>query len=253
MSDDQLFEPSAAAKARAKVNAAQYEEMYARSVADPDGFWAEQAKRIDWIKPPTRIKNTSFAYPDVSIKWFEDGVLNVSANCIDRHLPTRADQVAIIWEGDDPGTDGKTSPISELHDEVCRFANVLKAHGRQEGRPRHHLHADDPRGGVRDARLRAHRRGAFGDLRRLLAGLDRGPHQRLRQPRSSSPPTRAGAAARLIPLKKNVDEALPKAPGVDHGAGGQEHRQRRGHEGRPRRLVRDEAAAGCRPIARPSR
>ena len=87
MADDQLFEPSAAAKARAKVNAAQYEEMYARSIADPDGFWAEHAKRIDWIKPPTRIKNTSFAYPDISIKWFEDGVLNISANCIDRHLP----------------------------------------------------------------------------------------------------------------------------------------------------------------------
>ena len=86
MSDDQLFEPSAAAKARAKVNAAQYEEMYARSISDPDGFWAEQAKRIDWIKPPTKIKNTTFAYPDISIKWFEDGVLNISANCIDRHL-----------------------------------------------------------------------------------------------------------------------------------------------------------------------
>jgi acetyl-CoA synthetase len=95
MAEDQLFEPSAAAKARAKVTAAQYEEMYARSLSDPDGFWAEHGKRIDWIKPPTKIKNTTFAYPDISIKWFEDGVLNITTSCIDRHLPARAQQTAI--------------------------------------------------------------------------------------------------------------------------------------------------------------
>ena len=76
--------------------------MYAASVADPDAFWGEHGKRLDWIRPFTRVKNTSFDYPDVSIKWFEDGKLNVSANCIDRHLATRGDQTAIIWESDDP-------------------------------------------------------------------------------------------------------------------------------------------------------
>ena len=96
MTEQLVFEPSAEAKARTLVTAAQYAEMYARSVSDPDGFWREQSQRIDWIKAPTKIKNTTFAYPDVSIKWFEDGVLNISANCIDRHLPQRANQTAII-------------------------------------------------------------------------------------------------------------------------------------------------------------
>src|SRR3569623_1525590 len=100
MSDNQVFPPSEAAKARTWTTKAQYDEMYARSVKDPDGFWAEQAKRVDWIKAPTKIKNTSYAYPNISIKWFEDGVLNISANCVDRHLKTRGAQVAILWDGD---------------------------------------------------------------------------------------------------------------------------------------------------------
>ena len=132
MSEQLVFQPSAAAVARTHVTAAQYDEMYARSLSDPDGFWAEEAKRLDWMKFPTVIKNTSFAYPDVSIKWFEDGVLNVSYNCIDRHLETRGDQTAIIWEGDIPGTDGKVT-YRELHERVCRFANVLKANGVKKG------------------------------------------------------------------------------------------------------------------------
>jgi acetyl-CoA synthetase len=132
MSEDQVFEPSAGAKSRTWTTAAQYEELYARSVSDPEGFWREHARRIDWIKPFTTVKNTSFEYPNVSIKWFEDGVLNISANCIDRHLPARADDVAIIWEGDAPGTDAKVT-YRELHAHVCRFANVLKAQGVGKG------------------------------------------------------------------------------------------------------------------------
>src|SRR6185503_12935332 len=77
-----------------------YRAMYRRSIDDPDGFWAEQAKRVDWLKPFTKVKNTTYAYPNVSIKWFEDGALNIPATCIDRHLKGRADQVAILWEGD---------------------------------------------------------------------------------------------------------------------------------------------------------
>jgi len=132
MTDNHVFEPSEAAKARTLTTAAQYEEAYARSIKDPDGFWGEEAKRLDWIKPFTKVKNTSFAYPDVSIKWFEDGTLNLAANCIDRHLPARANDTAIIWEGDTPGTDAKVS-YRQLYEHVCRFANVLKAYGVKKG------------------------------------------------------------------------------------------------------------------------
>jgi len=117
---------------RAYVDDAKYKDMYARSVKDPDGFWGEEGKRLDWIKPYTKVKNTNFGRPDVSIKWFEDGTLNVSANCVDRHLAKRASQTAIIWEGDDPSK-SKHITYKELHEQVCRFANVLKAHGVKKG------------------------------------------------------------------------------------------------------------------------
>ncbi len=109
-----------------------YLAWYKRSVDDPEGFWAEHGKRVDWIKPYTRVKNTTFGHPDVSIKWFEDGTLNVSANCIDRHLEKRGDQVAIVWEGDDPAEDKKIT-YRELHEHVSRLANVLKKHGVNKG------------------------------------------------------------------------------------------------------------------------
>ena len=111
---------------------AKYQEMYQRSVDDPNGFWGEVGKRLDWIKPYTKVKNTSFAPGNVSIKWYEDGTLNVSANCIDRHLKKRADQVAIIWEGDDPTQDEKIT-YRQLHERVCKVANVLKANGVKKG------------------------------------------------------------------------------------------------------------------------
>ncbi len=122
---DSIYPVSDAWKTRALVDDAKYKAMYAQSVADPDSFWGEHGKRIDWIRPYTKVKNTSFGPPDVSIKWFEDGTLNVSANCIDRHLATRGNQVAIIWEGDDP-SESKKITYQELHDHVCRFANVLR-------------------------------------------------------------------------------------------------------------------------------
>ncbi|WP_020173832.1 acetate--CoA ligase [Methyloferula stellata] len=117
---------------RAFIDAAKYNVMYARSIADPEGFWAEEGKRIDWIKPFTKVKNTSFGPGNVWIKWFQDGTTNVAMNCLDRHLATRADQVAIIWEGDDP-KDQKFITYKELHEAVCRLANVLKAHGVDKG------------------------------------------------------------------------------------------------------------------------
>ena len=115
------------------IDDAEYRAMYKRSIEDPDGFWAGAAQRVDWIKPFTTVKNTSFAYPDVSIKWFEDGTLNVSANCIDRHLETRGDQTAIIWEPDDPATPARHITYRELYENVCRFANVLTAQGVKRG------------------------------------------------------------------------------------------------------------------------
>ena len=117
---------------RAWVDDAKYQAMYAASVSEPDAFWAEHGRRIDWIQPFTVVKNTSYAPGAVSIKWFEDGVTNVALNCVDRHLATRGDQVAIIWEGDDPN-ESKRITYKELHAEVCRFANVLKAHGVKKG------------------------------------------------------------------------------------------------------------------------
>ncbi len=117
---------------RAYVDDAQYQEMYKRSVDDPAGFWGEHGKRVDWIKPFTKVKDTSYDPHNVSIKWFEDGTLNVAANCIDRHLETRGDQVAILWEGDDPKDDAKIT-YRELHDKVCRFSNVLKKLGAKKG------------------------------------------------------------------------------------------------------------------------
>ncbi|WP_298723058.1 acetate--CoA ligase [uncultured Ferrovibrio sp.] len=132
MADNEVFPVSSEWAKRAWVDAAKYKAMYEQSVQDPEGFWAEHGKRIDWIKPYTKIKDVSYDKKDLHIRWFYDGTLNVSANCIDRHLPKRANQTAIIWEGDDPS---KSEHITyqKLHDEVCRLANVMKAHGVKKG------------------------------------------------------------------------------------------------------------------------
>ncbi len=132
MSETKTYEVPAEWKAKAHVDHDKYLEMYKRSVDDPDGFWGEEGKRLDWMTPYTRVKNTSFDYDNVSIKWYEDGELNVCANCVDRHLDTRGDQTAIIWEGDNPNTD-KHITYRELHEQVCRLANVLVARGVKKG------------------------------------------------------------------------------------------------------------------------
>lgn len=118
---------------KAWINNEQYLAMYEKSVSDPDGFWREQAQsRIDWIKPFTTVRNISFDPQDVHIRWFEEGTLNASVNCLDRHLETRGNQTAIIWEGDDP-TEDRTITYKELHAEVCRFANALRERGVRKG------------------------------------------------------------------------------------------------------------------------
>ncbi len=119
--------------ARAHVDAAGHAALHAAAQADPTRFWLEQAKRLDWMTPPTRAGDWSFDAATFGIKWFEDGVLNVSANCLDRHLATRGEQVALIWEPDDPAEEARRFSYAELHAEVCRFANVLKAAGAAKG------------------------------------------------------------------------------------------------------------------------
>jgi acetyl-CoA synthetase len=128
---NELFPVPADIAKSALIDAAKYQTMYDRSVADPAGFWGEAGKRLDWIKPYTKVKNTSFA-GDVAIKWYEDGTLNVSANCLDRHLAKRGDQVAIVWEGDDPN-EHKHITYRQAYEETCRMANVLKKHGVKKG------------------------------------------------------------------------------------------------------------------------
>lgn len=203
--------PAATAKA-AYVDDAAYQAMYRRSVEDPEGFWGEHGKRLDWIRPYTKVKNTRYA-PDVSIKWFEDGTLNVSANCVDRHLATRGDQTAIIFEGDDPN-DSRHITYRELSEEVNRFANVLKANGVKKGDRVTIYLPMIPEAAY--AMLACTRVGAIHSI--VFAGF--------------SPDSLAGRiedcaskivltadeglrGGRKVPLKANVDAALAKVEGVE--------------------------------------
>ena len=193
---------------RAWIDAKGYRTLYERSVADPQGFWSELGRRIDWIKPYTRVKNTSFGPGDVSIKWFEDGTLNVSANCIDRHLATRGDQVAIIWEGDDPAQDEQIT-YRQLHERVCKFANVLKAHGVKKGdRVTIYLPMipEAAYAMLACARIGAIHSVVFGGFSpESLAGRIEDANSKFII--TADEGVRGG---KFIPLKKNTDEALPR-------------------------------------------
>ncbi len=199
-------------KKRAFMTRGQYEGAYADSIRDPDGYWGKAAERLDWIKPFTKVKNVSWDPDNLSIKWFEDGALNVSANCIDRHLAKRGNQTAIIWEGDDP-KDSKHITYKQLHEEVCKFANVLKARGVQKGDRVTIYMPMIPEAAY--AMLACTRIGAVHSI--VFGGF--------------SPDSLAGRivdcdskvvvtadegvrSGKAIPLKKNTDEALEKAPGV---------------------------------------
>ena len=132
MTQDRLFAPGKETVENALIDDDGYKAMYAESIADPDAFWAEHGKRIDWIRPYSRISDVSYDAGDLHISWFADGTLNAAANCLDRHLATRGEQTAIIWEGDDPA-DSRHITYAELHEEVCRFANVMKTEGAKKG------------------------------------------------------------------------------------------------------------------------
>ena len=132
MTDNELFAPQQNVVDRAHIDNEGYEKLYAQSVADPDAFWAEHGKRIDWMTPYSQVSDVSYNKADLSIRWYHDGTLNAAANCLDRHLATRGDQTAIIWEGDDPA-DSKHISYAELHEEVSKFSNVLKSQGVKKG------------------------------------------------------------------------------------------------------------------------
>jgi len=195
----------------ALINADQYAAMYQHSVQDPDAFWGEQGKILDWITPFTRVKNSSFAPGNISIRWYEDGTLNLAANCLDRHLAQHGDRTAIIWEGDD-ASESRSLSYRELHGDVCRFANVLEAAGIRKGDVVAIYMPMVPEAAV--AMLACARIGAvhtviFGGFSpEAVAGriIDCGAKLVI----TADEGVRAG---RAIPLKKNVDEAL-KNPGV---------------------------------------
>ncbi len=160
--------------AHARISAAQYGEDVVRAAKDPNGFWADHKDRVAWMREPTRILDGDFT-GDVRVTWFADGTLNASVSCLDRHLATRGDQTAIIWEGDDPSQSEHVS-YRDLHARVCRLGNVLRDIGVGEGRPGLPVFADGHRGGGRDARLRADRGGPYGRVRRLLGRQPRATH-----------------------------------------------------------------------------
>ncbi|QHM72736.1 acetate--CoA ligase [Mixta intestinalis] len=193
------------------INAEQYQSMYQQSVQDPDAFWGEQGKILDWIKPYSKVKNTSFAPGNINIRWYEDGTLNLAANCLDRHLHERGEHPAIIWEGDD-ASESKTLTYRALHREVCRFANVLKELEIKKGDVVAIYMPMVPEAAI--AMLACARVGAihsviFGGFSpEAVAGRIIDSSARLVV--TADEGIRAG---RAIPLKKNVDEAL-KNPGV---------------------------------------
>ncbi len=196
-------------KKKALVGAHRYDEMYARSMKDPEAFWGEHGMRIDWIKPYTRVKNTSFAPGAVAIEWFGDGTTNVAMNCIDRHLADKGDKVAIIWEGDDP-KDSRSITYRELHAEVCRFANVLKREGVRTGDRVTIYMPMIPEAAfamLACARIGAIHSVVFGGFSPdALAGRITGCDSRVVI--TSDESLRGG---RVVPLKKNVDAAIAKS------------------------------------------
>ncbi len=212
MSDEIIPVPEEWAK-RAYVDDVGYRAMHAAALADPEAFWGKQGLRLDWIKPYTKVKDTSFNEADFRISWYEDGVLNVAANCIDRHLETRGDQVAIIWEGDNP-EHSRAITYRELHAEVCRFANVLKANGARKG-DRVTIYMpmipETAYAMLACARIGAIHSVVFGGFSPdSLANRIRDCDSRLVV--TADEGVRGG---KIIPLKHNVDAALEHAPSVD--------------------------------------
>ncbi|MCC7394477.1 MAG: acetate--CoA ligase [Sphingomonadaceae bacterium] len=198
--------------AKARIKAADYDRLYAEARDNPDAFWQRELQRLDWITPPSQIKDVSFAEADFHIRWFADGALNLSVNCIDRHLPERADQIAIQFEGDEPG-EGRAITYAQLYDAVCRFANVLKARGVKKGDRVTIYMPMIPEAAfamLACARIGAIHSVVFGGFSPdSLAGRILDCDSRLVI--TADEGVRGG---RIIPLKANVDAALSQCPNV---------------------------------------
>jgi acetyl-CoA synthetase len=211
---EKIYEVPADWAKRAYVDEARYKEMYEASIRDPEAFWGEHGRRIDWFTPYQKVKNVSYAPGAVSIRWFEDGVTNVAYNCIDRHLEKRGDQTAIIWEGDDP-SESRYITYRELHDEVCRFANVLRNRGVGKGDRVTIYMPMIPEAAfamLACARLGAIHSVVFGGFSPdSLAGRIEDCASRVVI--TADEGVRGG---RKVPLKANVDAAIAKTGGVDH-------------------------------------
>jgi hypothetical protein len=211
---EKIYDVTADWAKRAFVDQARYKDMYARSIKDPNTFWAEHGKRVDWIKPFTKVENVSYAPGNISIKWFEDGVLNVAHNCVDRHLAKRADQTAIIWEGDDP-SESKHITYRELHDEVCKMANILRLRNVKKGDRVTIYMPMIPEAAyamLACARIGAIHSVVFGGFSPdSLAG-------RIEDCKSNVIITADEGlrGGKKVPLKANVDAAIAKSGGVDH-------------------------------------
>ena len=207
----EIFAPSKDTLKRTAISEDEYRDMYAQSVNDPDKFWGRVAKRLTWIKEPTKIKNTSFNAP-VSIKWYEDGILNACFNCVDRHLPAKKDTVALIWEGDEPGDDRKIT-YGEMKGEVCRLANALKSLGVKKGDRVIIYMPMVPEAAfamLACARIGAVHSVVFGGFspKSLIDRI----HDCGAEIVITADEGRRGG--KIVPLKNNVDEALEKCPGV---------------------------------------
>src|SRR5471030_653128 len=193
---------------------ATYKAMYQQSVVNPDGFWREQAKRLDWIKPFTTVKQTSFDDHHVDIKWFADGTLNVSYNCLDRHLAERGDQIAIIWEGDDPA-ESRNITYRELHEEVCKFANALRGQDVHRGDVVTIYMPMIPEAVV--AMLACTRIGAIHSV--VFGGFSpESLRDRINDSQCKVLVTADGGYRRgsVVPLKRNADKAIEETPSIKH-------------------------------------
>ena len=212
--EDKIYPVPPEWRRRAYLDEAGYEAKYRASLADPEGFWAEEGKRIHWFKPFSRVKNTAFGPGEVAIRWFEDGTTNVAYNCLDRHLATRGDQVAIIFEGDDP-SDSRAITYRELHAEVCRLANVMRNRGVKRGDRVTIYLPMIPEAAY--AMLACARLGAIHSV--VFGGFSPDSLASRIEDAGSAFVITADEGlrgGRKVPLKANVDAALERVGGVEH-------------------------------------